>query len=84
MTAKCIHNTVQNTSLLVSGDFTCIEDVSPVSNDMYTIDEGKRKGRERYGAFPECGPLAKDSAAKLTVHTVYVRCNLPPPPSPHG
>jgi hypothetical protein len=34
--------------------------------DMCTLDEGKRKGvGEWYVAFPECGPLAKDSAAKL-------------------
>jgi hypothetical protein len=38
-----------------------------------------RSGREWYGAFPGCGPLAEDSAAKLkrsqlNVCTVYVYC----------
>ncbi len=40
-------------------------------------------GREWYRAFPECRPLAEDSAAKLkkgqlNVFTVYVQCTLFP------
>jgi hypothetical protein len=38
--------------------------------------------REWYGAFPDCGPLAKDSAAKLK-RSVRVLCTMysstPPP-----
>ncbi len=31
-----------------------------------TVDEGKGKGAgSGIGAFPECGPLAQDSATKL-------------------
>jgi hypothetical protein len=36
-------------------------------NDMYVCTRfaKEKRGREWYEAFPECGPLAKDSATKL-------------------
>jgi hypothetical protein len=47
-------------------------------NDMYSLDEGV------VWAFPDCGPLAEDSAAKLkrsqlNVCTVYGVLSPPPP-----
>jgi hypothetical protein len=54
-----------------------------------TVDEGALgSGREWYGASPDCGPLAEDSAAKLKKGQLYV-CNVfvdcvlctPPPPT---
>jgi hypothetical protein len=42
---------------------------------MYTLDEGKGKG---VGAFPECGPLAEDSAKKLKTKCVYCDRQFPP------
>jgi hypothetical protein len=52
---------------------------------MYTLDEGKRKGAgSGYGAFPECGPLAKSSATKLkrgqlNLYSYSVLFFTPPP-----
>jgi hypothetical protein len=47
---------------------------SEISNDMYKLD----------GTFPDCGPLAEGSAAKLIrpancVYCVCVLCTLPSP-----
>jgi hypothetical protein len=55
-----------------------------VRSIICTLDVGKRKGGREwygYGAFPKCGPLAEDSAAKLesgllNVCTVYLQCTL--------
>ncbi len=51
---------------------------------VYTRWGKEEVGKEWHGAFPECGPLAKDSAAILKGSqqnecTVYVPCNLFPP-----
>ncbi len=51
------------------------------NNDIYSLDEGKRKGvGSGYGAFPECGPVAKSSATKLKRGQlnlcVYIQCTL--------
>jgi hypothetical protein len=45
----------------------------PQTNDMYRLDEGS--GSEWYGAFPDCGPQAEDSAAKLKRSQLIV-CTL--------
>jgi hypothetical protein len=51
--------------------------------------QSKREDKECNGAYPECGPLAEDSASKLkraqlivcTRYCVgYVQCSLPTPP----
>ncbi len=51
--------------MLLSGAFPYVSIATSsklrfVNNDMYTLDEGKRKGLGGwYGAFQECGPKAE-------------------------